>query len=242
MLVVADTIEPLRPYAEVVLAVLFVGFFLALLVVTVCNENRYVRGVYVSGFVTLLLTTNLILPVTPAPLVQWHKFSEVRPAEQTRYEVRVVDASGNELDYDDRTTWKVDGIAMGTVINELRSEATTASERREISQYLLGSARDHRENLGHRSLLFVLRFPPHGIGDTWAADEVEQYDEFVGIRLYRINVTTTDNGTKIAESSEEVVYEYMENETASERASIDTTVVDVARSYERPTAAGVTPV
>lgn len=208
----SGVISLLRPYMDLVVLVFFIGFFLAALAAIVCNENRYVRGAYVGGFISLLLVTNTVVPVAPAPLIQWHKFSEIRPTEQTRHEIRIVDASGNEIRYDDKATWKTNGVAMRTVRKGLLRDATP-KERREIARYLLRKAREHRTHLRDRSPLHVFRFPPHGTANTWTVTELDAYDRFVGIRLYRMEFVTSPDGTEVTDYTEEVVYEYVSNET-----------------------------
>lgn len=241
----SGAIDLMRPYASLVLPVFFVGFFLATLAALVCSENRYVRRVYVGGFFTLLLVTNLFMPVTPAPLVKWHKFSEIRPTEQTKYEIRVVDEAGNEIKYDNKATWKASGMAMRVVQNELLEE-TAPDEKRETSQYLLRKAREHRAHLGDRSPSNALRFPPHATVNTWTAAELEAYDRFVGIRLYRMELETSRDGTEVTGYTEAVVYEYApdsESHSADETRANDA-IADSSAAYSadvRPPAAGGVP-
>lgn len=209
---ISNLVEPLRPYWSLVLAGYFVGFFLATLVAIVYNENRVVRRAYVGGFMSLLIATNLFLPPV-APLTQWHKFSNVPPDEQVMHEVRVVDASGDEIRYDASATWAVDGISMRHAREEMLG--ADPERRRELARYLLEEAREHRVHLRDRSAVHLLRFPPHGTANTWVASELEAYDRFVGIRIYRMEIETSPDGTEITAYSEEVVYEYLPNGTTN---------------------------
>lgn len=208
---VLGVFDLLRFYANLVVVTFFIGFFLATLVAFVYNENRLVRQVYVGGFVTLLVATNLVLP-TPAPFVKWHKFSDLRPDDLTRHEIRVVDASGNEIIYDNHATWGVDGISMKYAWEGMLN-ASTPEQREMMAQYLLREAQEHRARLRDRSSLHLLRFPPHGPSNTWVATELEPYDRFVGIAVYRIELQTSADGTEVTDYSEERLYEYVPNET-----------------------------
>jgi hypothetical protein len=205
-------VDRLLPYADLLVPAFVAGFFLVTLVALAYGENRYVRRTYVGGFMSVLILTNVLMPVTPAPVIQWHKFSELRPAEQTRYEIRVVDGSGNEIRYDDKATWKVDGMSMRIVRDEMLE--ADAEKRRAIARHLFDEAREHRAYLRDRSPVHALRFPPHATANTWTASELESYDRFVGIRVYRLEIETSADGTEIVDTSEELVYEYEPNEAA----------------------------
>lgn len=225
----SNLVEPLRPYWSLVLAAYFFGFFIATLVAIVYNENRMVRRVYVGGFITLLIATNLVLPPV-APLTQWHKFSHVPPAEQIEHEVRVVDANGNELRYDQRATWLVDGVSMRHGQEVLLNGE---SERQhEFARYLLEEAREYRVHLENRSAVRLLRFPPHGTANTWVASELKAYDRFVAIRLYRMEIETSPDGTEIVGYSEEIIYEFSEEPTT---ATNTTTAANIAPDKRYPT-------
>ncbi|WP_318568765.1 hypothetical protein [Salinigranum marinum] len=205
-------IDLLLPYAGLVVPLFFVGFFVATFVGILASENTYVRRTYIGGFIALLVLSNLLVPAVPAPITQWHKFSELRPTEQTHYQFRIVDASGNEIVYDDKAIWSVGGISMRFAHDQIL-EGATQEERDEAARYLLSEAREYRAHLRDRSPGHFLRFPPHGVAGTWSYSDVEPYDRFVGIRLYRLEIETSADGTEIVEHSEEAVYEYRLNET-----------------------------
>lgn len=232
-------IDLLLPYASLVVPLFFVGFFLATFVGILASENTYVRRTYIGGFMTLLVLSNLLIPVVPAPITQWHKFSELRPTEQTHYQFRIVDASGNEIVYDDKAIWSVGGISMRFAHDQVL-EGATQEERDETARYLLSEAREYRAHLRDRSPAHFLRFPPHGVGGTWSHSELEPYDRFVGIRLYRVEIATSADGTEIIDHSEEQVYEYTQNETETDASgsAVRTQIVETDVAHPQVTQSG----
>lgn len=206
-------VDVLRPYAEYVLPIIFVGFFVAAAVAIAFGERTYVRKPYVASLVVGLLLVNVAFPVYPLPFMTWHKFSEPRATDQVSYQLRVVDSDGDEIPFEEKATLVVDGVSKDILRKKLREELSPA-ERDEVASYLLERSIHHRSHIRNRSLLHLLRFPPHGLGDTWTERQLSQYDEFVGIRMYRIEFETSPDGTEVTSYDEELVYEYYENGTA----------------------------
>jgi hypothetical protein len=200
------SLSGLKSYADLVLPLFFVCFFLAALVAIRYNRNGYVRKTYISGFFVLLLVMNLTGPQV-LPLTQWHKFSDPYPQTYVDYELRVVDAGGNELDYDYRATLAADGVTLRLLEEEMLAEHTDAKNER-VACYLLRRARVYRTRLSTRSPFHLIRFPPHGLGSTWFEGEISEYERFTGIRLYRINITTSADGTEITSYSEHAMQSY----------------------------------
>lgn len=199
-------LSQLKSYADLILPLFFVCFFLATLIAMRYNRNGYVRKTYISGFFVLLLVMNLTGPQV-LPLTQWHKFSDPYPQTYVDYELRVVDAGGDELDYDYRATLTVDGVTLRLLEEEMLTEYMEAKNER-VACYLLRRARVYRTRLSTRSPLHLLRFPPHGLGSTWSESEISEYGRFTGVRLYRINITTSADGTEITSYSEHVMQSY----------------------------------
>jgi len=227
MSAVADFVDVLIVHQGVLVPLFFTGVFIATFVGIAFNRNRHVRRTYVAGLLLMILATNTLMPFVPLPMENWHKFSSPRPAEQTDYEFRVVDDRGNEIRYEEKATLKADGgITMRLLKRRfvrdysVSAKRFSAAERREAARYLLRQAKSYREDLRHRSPLRLLRFPPHG--GTWTAwhpDPLADYGPFVGIRLYRVRTTTSEDGADVLSSSETVIFEYYENGTATSAVS-----------------------
>ena len=65
---------------------------------------------------------NTVAPASVLPFINWHKFSDPRVAEQTTYEVRIVDADGRELRYDPKATLGSEGVYIPPLPNKMATE------------------------------------------------------------------------------------------------------------------------
>lgn len=227
----------LEPVLSVVVPAFVVGFFLVSLVAIALNRNRTVRNVYIGGFFALLLVVNLAAPVTPAPLVKWHKFSEVRDAEQTEYVFRVVDADGAELAYDDDATLEMGSVALTSIHLRMRTEFTP-EKNAEVAQWMLDRAHVHRADVEANSWTRYLAFPKHGLSNSWTPAVLDGYSEFTTLRLYRVDLTMSDDGSEVTSYSETLIYEYHEtrgvlvDDTDAHERQLD--AVDAARLDATP--------
>ncbi|MFC6835070.1 hypothetical protein [Halomarina ordinaria] len=192
---------------DLLVPLFFVGFFAAAIVAVAFAGNRYIRGTYLAGFFTVFIAVNLFVSVIPAPVVHWHKFSDVRDQDQTHYELRVVDAEGRELQYDNKATLGANGVAMADLHREMRTERT-AEGNREMGQYLLDRATRYRSSVEEERPWRFLRFPPHSTTGTWTPQRLSNYDEFVGVRLYRFNVSTSEDGQEVTDTDETLLLSY----------------------------------
>lgn len=205
----SQLLTALEPVLSLVVPAFIVGFFLVSLVAIAWNRNRTVRNVYVGGFFALLLVVNLAAPVTPAPLVKWHKFSEVRDTEKTEYVFRVVDASGAELAYEDDATLNTGSVALTAIQLRMRTEFTP-EKNAEVAQWMLDRAHAHRAGVEANSWTRHLAFPKHGLSNGWTPAILDGYGEFTTLRLYRIDLTMSEDGSQVTSYSETLVYEYHE--------------------------------
>lgn len=199
----------LRPLYDVLVPLFVVGFFLAALVAIALSDNRAVRRTYIGGFFALLIVVNLFSPVTPAPVMKWHKFSEVRETEQTEYVFRVVDAQGSELAYDEAATLSSGTVALATVQQRMRTEFSP-EKNAAVARWLLDRADVHRDRVTAQPLSRHLDFPRHGMSNAWTPARLDGYAEFTAVRLYRVDVTLTEDGTEVTSYTETLVYEYHE--------------------------------
>lgn len=202
--------QVLGPYLDLILPLFFVGFFVAALVALVFDTDPRVRKTYVTGLFVLILLVN-VAGVTAPPLTHWQKFAQAYHEEQTVYEIRVVDAAGNELHYDHRATLSVDGVTIFILQRELVEERPR-DEKIRRARFLLERAIEYRERVESRSPLRWLRFPPHGLDNMWTPARLDGYAEFVGIRVYRLDVVTGEDGRRVISVSETLVVEYLPGE------------------------------
>lgn len=204
---------------DVLLPLAFGAFFVGTAIALAFNRRRYVRRTYVAGFFAVLVTINLIgLPVLP--MMYWHKFSEPRPESQTHYEFRLVDTDGDELRYQTEATLAVDGVTLASLQRKMLTDYSREKNER-IARYLIQRAREHRQRVTTRSPFRYLRFPPHGLIEGWDRETLARHSAFVGLRLYRVNLTTSADGTKVLSRSEEVVLEFFPNERSNASTNVD---------------------
>lgn len=231
-MVLQSLIDLLRPFAEFILPLIFFGFFAVAGAAIYYNRNPTVRRTFTIGLVVVLfLFQTTVIPLTVPPFTTWHKFSDTWDQERIEYEFRVVDADGNELKFDEKSTLAFEGVRM-LLLHERMTGEYSEDEKREAARFLLESAREYRTEVERgnprRGLVWtnggvppqhLVHFPAHGHVGTWTPGVMEDYSEFVGIRLYRMTIETSDDGSEVVSYSEEMVYEYTDSNATTENES-----------------------
>ncbi|WP_293033411.1 hypothetical protein [Natronococcus sp.] len=194
--------DSLSDITTVLFPAVYVLFFLGTLGVLAFASRRYARKVWLAGFFATLLVVTLVgMPLLP--VVDMHKFAQPSAEEETYYEVRVVDASGEELRFDDRATPPTTGTRTSTVAGQMADEYTD-EQRLEMGEFYLENAREHRQMVesGDRSVTDRLQ-PPRYVDDrAWTATELEEHEPFEAIRIYERTVVYSDDNTAV-ETNEE---------------------------------------
>ncbi|MDG5818051.1 hypothetical protein [Natronococcus sp. A-GB7] len=194
--------DGLSDITTILFPTVYVLFFLGTLGVLAFARRRYAREVWLAGFFTTLLAVTLVgMPLLP--VVDMHKFAQPSEEEETYYEIRMVDAAGEELRFDDRSTPPTTGTRTSTVAGQMADEYTD-EQRLEMGEFYLANAREHRQAVesGDRSVTDRLQ-PPRYVDDrAWTAAELEGYDSFEAIRIYERTVIYSDDNTAV-ESNEE---------------------------------------
>jgi hypothetical protein len=191
----------------VVVPLFVVGFFAAAIVAVAFGTTPAVRRTYLAGFFTVFITVNLFVSAIPAPVVHWHKFSGVRDETQTDYEIRIVDAGGDEIAYDSKATLGANGIVLTDLLREMRTEHSEA-ENREVFAYLFEKAQRYRDNVERRPPSRFLRFPPHSTTDVWTPETLDDVGEFVELRVYRVDLEVSSDGREVVSHEEQLVMAY----------------------------------
>lgn len=202
----ADLVETLRPLAPIVVPLFWVTFFGFALVAIYHHRHQRLRRAFIASFFVGLVFFATISPVVLLPYVQWHKFSTPYPTEVEHLQMRVVDEHGDELMLDNRATLAFEGVRMSGLNNRMVEEYDEATNER-VARHLLEQAETYRSSLRSPSPLRYVRFPHHGITSTWTADELETYGAFVGIRIYRLTIVTSDDGKEVLEIEETLLFE-----------------------------------
>lgn len=208
--------QALRPHVELLFPLFFIGFFIAALIGIAFNTNSKVRNTYVVGLFLIIIFFN-VTGGTLLPITHWQKFTQYTEQDQTVHEIRVVDANGNELHYDHRATLGVDGVTIFIMQQELM-EDRPREEKVRRARFLLQRANVYRERVESRPVTSYVRFPPHGLDNIWTPKRLDGYAEFVGIRVYRIDIDTGADGQRLTSASETLVMEYL-NEEGTERSA-----------------------
>ncbi|WP_434531045.1 hypothetical protein ACODNH_05380 [Haloarcula sp. NS06] len=190
----------------------FITFFVSAGVAIYFRDRWYARQTFVAGLLAALLILGFV-GLAPLPLVELHKFSNEGPEEGYFHQVYVVDESGNELQYDVRATKPILNSRLSTyALNMVREY--DEQERQESAAFLLTEAQQYRSNVANgRSPMQSLSFPRHEINYDWHNRDLSQYSEFVGIRIYLVEYSTSDDGTEVQSQSKELVYEYSQEQS-----------------------------
>lgn len=199
-------IKLVRPFSSYLLATIFVGFFAAAAVAVAFYRRPYVRKTFVASFFAGLLVVNFVVPVAPAPFVAWGHFAEPTSKVVEHNEIRFVDEHGNELKKDDRLTLSFDAASASTLRDRILNDYS--DEKREaVSRYLVLEARNYRDRVEDPPITDAVRYPHHGLTSVWRPELLDNYGEFVGIRIYQMRFVTSDDGTEIVDYQEQVVFE-----------------------------------
>jgi hypothetical protein len=167
----------------------------ALVVAVRRSGDPRVRQSFVALFLVGLLVVNLWPFPALLPFTHLHKYTEASSNPTTYYEVYVVDANGAELRYDGDAappagTITRFGTGIATEYGPAEAESTAA--------YLLDRAIRYRQQVRDgRGVGSRLDFPPHALGDGWDAETLARYDEFVGLRVYRVELRYEASGLAI---------------------------------------------
>ncbi|WP_135365003.1 hypothetical protein [Halosimplex halophilum] len=193
----------LSQYFPLSVAAVFVSAVLAVLVAVRRSDDPKVRKSFLALFFVGLLTVNL-LPFPPLlPFTHLHKYTESSSNPTAYYEIYVVDANGNELRYDGNAarpagTLTRFGGGIATEYSDAEAKSTAA--------YLLDRARRYRQRVRDgRGVRSHVDFPPHALGDRWDGETLARYDDFVGLRVYAVELRYEASGRSIDERDRTLV-------------------------------------
>ena len=230
-------------FRDVAAAVIFVGFFAAAGVALARADDERLRTAFL-GCLLLGLAVPGVTGLEPYPFVDMREFTSPASETETAYEIRVVDARGSELAYDPRAAPPMIDSTLREQ-GERMVEEYDSSECRAIARHLLEEAREYRSAIESRGPLSVdlIDFPHHKIGYRWTPDVVEDRDAFVGIRVYRVDLDTTDDGRTVESATEAAVIEFRppsRDETAAERTATEKGTTSATASESAMTSATAT--
>ncbi len=235
VLIGLSAVELLGPLVPVLTVVTLLGSVVVAGLAIHYQDRPGVRKAFVLLFVFCLLSVTLT-DLHFLPFFAWHKFPATVDADEVRYQIRVVDDAGRELNYDRQAPFANDGIKATSTAKRMATVYDQETND-EVAAYLLERGREYRVTVerGGRFLRPV-RFPPHGLDVGWDRIDTTQYGEFVGICVYEMHYATNEAGTDIVSHEEWVVYEYLPA-SASERGRATD---DAADRVSADAAAGTT--
>ena len=225
----ADVARSLWRYRDHVAALLFVGFFAAAAVVLARGADERLRTAFV-GCLLLGLAVPGITGLEPYPFVDMREFTTPASQSETAYEIRVVDEDGAELSYDPRAAPPMIDATLRTQ-GERMVEEYRASTCRAVAAHLLEEAREYRSTVEDRPPLSaeLFDFPHHKIAFRWTPDDLDDRAAFVGVRVYRISMTTSEDGRTVESRTETRVVDVrlaLDAGSASENATGTPTATD----------------
>lgn len=201
------------PLWRVLLLCWFVGFFVVTGIVFLFDTPS-LRRTYIAVVLVVLFVLN-VAGLSAAPLVDIQPYGPAAPTEYDIIELRVVDAQGTELRLDTRAVPPYTGSRLGWVAYQM---VTEADDRRAIGSFVVSRANDYRRDVLDDSPLDAVRFPSHVDDYRWTPERLEATGPFVGVRVYHLELTVSDDGRRVVERSETLVLEEW-YDSASSRAT-----------------------
>lgn len=207
--------ELLTRFEPVIQVSVFLGFFTFTAAVFYyvsrteeANRRRARRLFIVAVIIGFVVSTNV--GVISPPFGSYRYFSTPAERTQTQYHVKLVDGDGDELRYPS------DAAPPGRVGTQAARMLQTYSERERVrtAAFLLRSAREHRRAIadGISPVEWIRyrtsRFLPKLGTPVWTPERLENYGRIEGIRVYRVEIRTADDGLSIERVNRTLVYEY----------------------------------
>lgn len=203
--VVPATVHGMIPLSPRFVVTLSVVSFLALTALALAFSDRpLVREGYLAFLLVGIVVVGLV-GIEVVPFVHFLKFSEPDPQGVVSHELRVADDRGNELPYDARASPPLVYVQTRYLAANLPDEDYDTQV--EVSAYMLRNACTYRASVeaGDRSLLDRLRFPRHTIDYRWTRATLAEVSAFEAIRVYRLEIESSNDGTEIVSRHEERV-------------------------------------
>lgn len=221
-----DIIREFRAdYGEIVLPAVLLSFFLFGLL-AVHKQGRYRQCFIVFTFCFIIVSSQL--GVTFAPFVHAHRYSDSGAEITYNDYIWMVDAEGNELLADDRMTGPV---RLHNLATKLEYEWDD-EKRVDVSKSLLKDAEAHRSEID--LLQTRVSHPPPSVPYRWdriplrndwefeaTHSTVDDYDDFVAIRIYTIETKYESHGYEVTDRQRECLVEIKpESETVIEGCNV----------------------
>jgi len=182
-------------YFPYVVALGFLSSAVCVLVAVWRADDPRVRKSFVAVFFAGLLVVNLAPFPSLLPFSHLHKYTGTSSNPTTYYDVYLVDSDGDELRYDGSAA-----PPAGTLIRFGRGIAAEypASKANATAAHLFDRGQSYRGRIeAGRGIEPYVDFPPHALGYHWDRERLAEYDEFVALRVYHVELRYTESGLDI---------------------------------------------
>lgn len=185
-------------YGDILIPAVFLSFFVfAAMAIRYGGKPRRVFLGYVLCF--LLITSQM--GITFAPFIHAHRYSSLEYGSDQQLHVKIVDSTGEEIKFDDRAIDPYSNVYVAdSLVHDWDDE-----RRLEVAAHLLSDANEYRNRV--ECALPRLAHPPSSAGTIWTDDEVQRYNSFETVRVYRFEWYYEAGSHQVAEMSETCVLE-----------------------------------
>ena len=185
----------------------FVGFFTLTAIAIAFTTRKQIRDCYIIFLLVLIIVPG-ISGRWLWPFVNWHLYAYRASTILSYYEIRIADKNNREIKYDARAV----PPSLATPLRRFARKIPDFSphDSQEFASFLLRSASLYRKQLekGSFGLGQMIKFPPHQIGFRWTQDDLRSYQQFVDIRIYRVDAKFSGDGRELVQKSEMLVEVY----------------------------------
>ena len=197
---------------KVIIPLAYISFLAGMAVAYIFRDRYNMRKLCVGVFIVCLVVPN-IAGIHIFPFVNLQKYTYAADDTVTQYEIRIVDEQGRELKLDPRAVEPI----RPHKITDTFAEDYSADERNRTFEHIFWEVKSYREYIQSQPKIrrTALEFPEHDIEDRWTYSELEKYEAFTTVRIYKVNKTFVNDNTAVAIEREQV-YEWSPDGLISE--------------------------
>jgi hypothetical protein len=190
----------------------YISFLSGMAVAYIFRDRYNMRKLCVGFFIICLLIPN-IAGIHIFPFVNLQKYTYAADDTVTQYQIRVVDEQGQEIRLDPRAVEPI----RPHKITDVFAQDYSQDERDRTFRYIFEEARSYREYVQSRPPIrrSTLEFPDHDVNDRWTDSELEEYDAFTAVRIYKVEKTFINDNAEVVVEREQV-YEWSQDGRTSE--------------------------
>lgn len=190
-----------------------IGFFgFTAMCVYFSRRYDFAKHVFIAVLIIGLMIPTMTGAMLP-PFARWSFFPYPAPQNTTQYSVVLVNESGEIIDY------PKEAAPPGRVNTRGKLMITeyNATQRKQMAMFLLQRAQKYRlavaDGLGPLELIRFGHLNTEGIlgNELWTPADARRIGYLHGIKIYKTRLNTSDDGRRIINRSQILVYEYLNN-------------------------------